>query len=102
MAVSMDPEGREVEALFPISGEFTEKSVLEIGCGYGRLTWLIADRAGHVVGIDPNEEKIARAQQNTPASLLPRVEFHAVGLEDYEILHPPGKRFDRAVLSWSL
>ena len=102
MTVSMDPENYEKEALFRISGGFSEASVLEVGCGDGRLTWLIANQARRVVGIDPNEEKIARARQNTPTEIASLITFHAESLEDFAAGLPQGEKFDRALLSWSL
>ena len=38
---------------------------LEIGCGVGRMTRMLARIFGHVTGIDISEEMIARARQNT-------------------------------------
>ena len=102
MTVRNDPENHEDEALFRISGGFAEASVLEIGCGDGRLTWLIASQARRVVGIDPSEEKIARARQNTPTEIASPITFHAQSLEDYAASLPASERFDRALLSWSL
>jgi 2-polyprenyl-3-methyl-5-hydroxy-6-metoxy-1,4-benzoquinol methylase len=100
--ITMDPENRESEALFRLSGGFADASVLEIGCGDGRLTWQIAPQARRVVGIDPKEERIARARQDTPSNLESRVLFTAQSLEDYAASIPSSERFDRALLSWSL
>jgi len=102
MTVRNDPENHEDEALFRISGGFAEASVLEVGCGDGRLTWLIASQARRVVGIDPSEEKIARARQSMPLELEPRIQFYTQSLEDYAASLPASERFDRALLSWSL
>ncbi len=40
-----------------------EKRVLEVGCGWGRVSALIAERCGSLVGIDPDSESITAAQQ---------------------------------------
>ncbi|HEX4175424.1 MAG TPA: class I SAM-dependent methyltransferase [Acidimicrobiales bacterium] len=37
--------------------------VIEIGCGIGRLTKAIADRAAHVLGVDVSSEMIDRARE---------------------------------------
>jgi SAM-dependent methyltransferase len=37
--------------------------VIEIGCGIGRLTRAIADRAAHVVGVDVSSEMVDRARE---------------------------------------
>jgi ubiquinone/menaquinone biosynthesis C-methylase UbiE len=102
MTIRLDPDEHEIEALFRLSGGFEGKSVLEVGCGDGRLTWRFADQAGHVTGIDPSAEKIARARQNIPAGLAPRLSFYAQSLEDFIGGQPAAGPFDRALLSWSL
>jgi len=38
---------------------------LEIGCGVGRMTRMLARIFGHVTGVDISEEMIARARENT-------------------------------------
>jgi len=40
-----------------------DESVLELGCGMGRMTGAIADRAGRVVGVDISEGMLAHARQ---------------------------------------
>ena len=102
MAIRMDPENREGEALLRVSGGFADASVLEIGCGDGRLTWQIAPQARRLVGIDPSKEKIAKAWQAIPNKLKSQVHFHAQSLEVYAASIPSSERFDCAVLSWSL
>jgi SAM-dependent methyltransferase len=37
--------------------------VLDIGCGVGRLTRVLAGRAGHVIGLDVSPEMLRRAQE---------------------------------------
>ena len=74
-------------------------SVLEIGCGDGRLTWRYADRAAHVVAIDPKAEDIETALEDCPDDLRRKIEFRVARLEELEI---PIEKFDLALLSWSL
>ncbi len=102
MAIRMDPENLESEVVCLFSGGFANKNVLEIGCGDGRLTWQIAPQARRLVGIDPSEEKIAKAWQAIPNKLKSQVHFHAQSLEEYAASIPSSERFDCAVLSWSL
>ena len=47
--------------------------VIEIGCGIGRITRAIADRAAHVVGVDVSQEMIDRAR--TALADVPNAEF---------------------------
>lgn len=102
MTIYIDPEGHETQALQRLSEGFDGKSILEIGCGSGRLTRLIAPQATRVVAIDPDAHKIAQAQAQSPQELLENTEYLAIGLEIYAKLYKPDQHFDRVILSWSL
>ena len=102
MTIHTDPEGHEIEALTRLSEGFDGKSILEIGCGSGRLTRLVAPQAAHVVAIDPDANKIAHAKDQTPEKLLDKTEYLAIGLEIYARQYQPRQHFDRVILSWSL
>ena len=39
-----------------------QSSVLELGCGYGRVTFELAEIAGRVVGIDTSSESVTLAR----------------------------------------
>lgn len=98
MSIRIDPEEKEFEALLALAGDLTGQRVLEVGCGSGRLTTHLAPHAAHITAIDPDEERIARANTNLPSALADRISYHALPLEDL----PPGKKFDMVLLSWSL
>jgi ubiquinone/menaquinone biosynthesis C-methylase UbiE len=98
MPVRIDPEDTETAALHDYA-DFNGKRVLEIGCGDGRLTWRYADRATHVVAIDPNADDIEIAIEECPAELRDKIEFRAARLEELDL---PAEKFDLALLSWSL
>ena len=98
MAVLPDPEDTETSALHDYA-DFNGMRVLEIGCGDGRLTWRYADRAAHVVAIDPDTEDIATALEDCPADLRAKIEFRALRLAELDV---PTEKFDLALLSWSL
>ncbi len=100
MTIRVDPEGIENCTLFDLV-DFSDKRVLEIGCGDGRLTWRYADGAAHVTAIDPNADKIAMARQQMPEHLLGHVEFHASAFEDFVADRMPAT-FDIVILSWAL
>jgi 2-polyprenyl-3-methyl-5-hydroxy-6-metoxy-1,4-benzoquinol methylase len=100
MTIRIDPENNEPRALFTMA-DFTDRRVLEIGCGDGRLTWRYADRAAHVTAIDPFEGSIRRAKENTPVDLKSHVEFRHIGFEDFAATST-SSAFDIAILSWSL
>jgi ubiquinone/menaquinone biosynthesis C-methylase UbiE len=98
MPVFADPEDTETKALHDYA-DFNSQRVLEIGCGDGRLTWRYADRAAHIVAIDPKAEDIGIALEDCPADLHDKIEFRVARLEELEI---PAEKFDLALLSWSL
>jgi 2-polyprenyl-3-methyl-5-hydroxy-6-metoxy-1,4-benzoquinol methylase len=100
MTIKTDPENNEPNALFALA-DFNGRSVLEIGCGDGRLTWRYADKAAYVTAIDPFEGSITRAKENTPDNLKSRVEFRHSAFEDFATANAPSS-FDIAILSWSL
>ena len=96
--VQKDPEGRELanlDRLVSLAG----MRVLEIGCGDGRLTWSLADRASHILAIDPDKQAIGRARRALPKHLKDHVRF-VVG--QAETLGLPEGSFDAAIFSWSL
>lgn len=99
MAVLHDASGEEAEKLLSLV-DFSNKRVLEIGCGDGRLTWRYAQRANRVVGIDPDGNRIRQANQNKPAVLTSRVNFEQKSLEEFS-QQTPTDLFDRVIFAWS-
>ncbi len=89
---------REMAALSLVGG-LDDMRVLEVGCGDGRLTLAYARRTRSVVGIDPDEERIAEARRTLPPDLTGLVRFE-VG-DVVELLQPPAA-FDAVFLSHSL
>ncbi|MGH8937300.1 MAG: class I SAM-dependent methyltransferase [Acidimicrobiia bacterium] len=98
MSVSIDPEGVETRVIHELV-DFYGKSVLEVGCGDGRLTWRYAAVAGRVLALDPDEEEIARAIEDTPQALRSKVRFAVADIRQAEL---PEDGFDVAILSYSL
>ena len=97
MGFVKDSGGAEARVLVSTI-DFSGASVLEVGCGDGRLTWLYAPRAASVCGLDPDEEQIALARSATPPELADRVQFEVGEAEDLSRTAV----FDVAFLSWSL
>ncbi len=83
MSIRLDPEDTETTALLDYA-DFTNKRVLEIGCGDGRLTWRYAEHAAHVIAIDPEADRIETAIKDTPAHLKDRVEFQVSSVEEFQ------------------
>jgi ubiquinone/menaquinone biosynthesis C-methylase UbiE len=97
MTLEKDPEGLEIRYLNQ-SAIFTDKRVLEIGSGDGRLTWRYAHSAGRVTGIDLDADAMRVATTDRPATLHETVSFvRASSLE----LPFPCKTFDIVILAWS-
>jgi ubiquinone/menaquinone biosynthesis C-methylase UbiE len=63
-----DPEGVEVKHLIN-AGHLTGKDVLEIGCGFGWLTWQYAGIANKVYGIDPCLPDLQEGKNSLPDSI---------------------------------
>lgn len=100
MAVIKDPENNETSALLAMV-DFTNRSVLEIGCGEGRLTWRYADNAAQVTAIDPDGEDIGNARAHIPERLRGKVQFVESTIEDFAGSSSNSK-FDIAIFAWSL
>lgn len=98
MPVSFDRKGVETAAIHDLV-DFTDKTVLEVGCGDGRLTWRYARTADEVVGLDVNEKKIEAAVAACPEELRSKVTFKTA---DIGVFNPGDDRFDIAILSYSL
>jgi ubiquinone/menaquinone biosynthesis C-methylase UbiE len=98
MAVTIDPEGTETAIIRDLV-DFSGKDVVEIGCGDGRMTWRYAEPARSVLGLDPNQARIAEARRQTPEPLKATVNFR---LGDVQSVSLPNQGFDVAILSWSL
>ena len=98
MAVTIDPDGRELEALAKVV-DFEGLRVLDVGCGDGRLVWRIAPQAKSVVGIDVDADLIDTAKREIPSGLRERVELREASVVELE--EPPA-RFDLVFFTWSL
>lgn len=98
MPETLDPEGAHLAALRRLA-DFRGASVLEMGCGEGRLTGGIAEQAAHVLAFDPDAEAVEKGRNALAADLADRVSFLVASAEQLEIA--PGS-FDLVVFSWSL
>jgi len=63
MSLFKDPERTETKTLHRFV-DFTNKRVLEIGCGDGRLTWQYAKSARLVAAIDLEANDLRAARMN--------------------------------------
>jgi ubiquinone/menaquinone biosynthesis C-methylase UbiE len=75
------------------------KQVVEVGCGDGRLTPSLAQRAAHVYAFDPSRESIEKAKRALGVEARRRVSFAVHGAEAIDVER---RRFDLALCGWSL
>jgi 2-polyprenyl-3-methyl-5-hydroxy-6-metoxy-1,4-benzoquinol methylase len=100
MTVVTDPKGVSAQVIQQFY-DFTNKGVLEIGCGRGRMTFPLAGPSLHITAIDPLEEDIQTAIENTPPDLREKIDFIVSGIEHFDP-PPGGAKFDIAIFTWSL
>lgn len=98
MTIQKDPERNESKYLHQFA-EFTNRRVLEIGSGEGRLTWQYAKLTRTTIGIDPDRNALRVARVDRPFDLGHNVHFTCAASE---YLPFAKETFDLAVLAWSL
>jgi ubiquinone/menaquinone biosynthesis C-methylase UbiE len=98
MPLQKDPEGFEKKSLHKFV-DVSGKSILEIGCGEGRLTWKYANASNLTVGFDPDHDALRVARADSPSGLQGRIHFAQASAR-----HIPFSKetFDIAILAWSL
>jgi hypothetical protein len=89
MGVTINPEGTETRVLHDLVN-FKDKDV--VGCGDGRMTWRYTERARSVLALDPNGDRIADAEQQTPETLQSIVTFHTGSPDRRTIARRFGRR----------
>jgi ubiquinone/menaquinone biosynthesis C-methylase UbiE len=94
---SRDPEKAELKHLADAC-QLSGKSILEIGCGNGVLTWQYAQFPRMVIGIDPKAEALQEASRARPASRPEAFFIQAMG----ETLPFPAQTFDLVIFASSL
>jgi 2-polyprenyl-3-methyl-5-hydroxy-6-metoxy-1,4-benzoquinol methylase len=93
----LDPEGVHLDSLRRLA-DFSGASVIEVGCGDGRLTAGLAEEAASVFSFDSDPEAVATAQAQV-AEHNERVTFQVGSARQIEI---PRTQYDIVVFSWSL
>lgn len=100
LAAPQEEWAREVLARLPLRGEET---VLDAGCGSGRVTRLLAERLpnGRVIGVDGSESMVAEARRSL-AEFGEPVEIVHSDLLGLELDAPVDAIFSNATLHWVL
>ena len=98
VADNQEEWGREVMARLELEGDET---VLDAGCGSGRVTKLLAERLprGRVVGVDGSSAMIDEARSNL-AELDDRIELLVADLTELELDDPVDAAFSNATFHW--
>ncbi|HEX2096761.1 MAG TPA: methyltransferase domain-containing protein, partial [Solirubrobacterales bacterium] len=98
LAAPQEEWSRDVLARLPLKGDET---VLDAGCGSGRVTKLLLDRlpAGRVIGIDGSESMVEEARRSL-AAYGERVELVHSNLLELELEEPVDAVFSNAVFHW--
>ncbi len=64
--------------------DLKDKVVLDVGCGAGRLAYLLGPRCRGVIGIDRDAQAIRDAQERAATEGIENVEFHVADAEAIE------------------
>jgi trans-aconitate 2-methyltransferase len=98
LAANQEEWGAEVLERLALRGDET---VLDAGCGSGRVTRLVAERlpSGRVIGIDASPAMIEEARSNL-AGLGDRVELRVANLTELELPDPVDAVFSNATFHW--
>jgi len=98
MSLQRDPEEFEKKILHKFAN-LSNKRILEIGCGEGRLTWKYAAASNLTVGFDPDHQALRVARADCSHDLREHVHFAQARAS-----HIPFSKetFDIAILAWSL
>ncbi len=94
----VDAEGAHLAAILR-AADFSDKRVLEVGCGDGRLTWGIAANASSVFAFDPKADAIRSARSACTEDLRLRVRFEVASAAEIEV---EPQSVDLVFFSWSL
>jgi ubiquinone/menaquinone biosynthesis C-methylase UbiE len=94
----LDPEGVHLGSLRRLT-DFAGASVIEVGCGDGRLTAGLVDEAASVFAFDPEGDDVAAAKARLAAEHAAKVTFRVGSAREIEI---PRTQYDIVVFSWSL
>ncbi|MEG8947532.1 class I SAM-dependent methyltransferase [Rosettibacter firmus] len=72
-------------------------SVIDVGCGTGRLSFFIADKVSNVVGIDLSQKNIERANKNLSKNPDKKISFVHT---DISSMISKNEKFDYAVMTY--
>jgi len=91
--------GAELIALLKLTGR---EHVLDIGCGVGSITSMIAEQLprGYVIGVDSSLEMVAQAHKNYPEIKNPNISFRVMDAGKLTFKNEFDAVFSNATLHW--
>ena len=98
MTTQKDADRNEIKFLRKFV-DLTDKRVLEIGCGEGRLTWQYASETRSTIAVDIDRDSLRVACVDRSSDLEDKIHFSC---STSEYLPFSKERFDIAILAWSL
>ena len=90
------------DASFNLLNDMIEdnSTLLDAGCGTGRLAFRLADKCQKIVGVDLSERNISVAKTNMLKSSFQNIEFYHSDINKFNV--KPDTLFDYAVISYAL
>ncbi len=95
--VHLELNRRMVDQALNLLDPQPEERILDLFCGVGNFTLPLAKRAAWVLGIEGNEELVARARQNAARNRLENLDFQTADLQQEGGTWAQG-RFHKALL----
>ncbi len=77
-----------------------ESTVIDIGCGTGRLPLFLADKCKSVTGLDLSSKNITVAENKLKSTQIQNVEFRHSDITTFE--NPGEKKYDYAIITYVL
>lgn len=100
VAYIRDYDGTQIGAITRLA-DFTNASVLDIGCGEGFLTYRYAHLPTQIEAIDTDAQRIENARANAPVEIAGKIHFQVADITGYSG-NPEQTLFDLALFGWSL
>jgi SAM-dependent methyltransferase len=73
-------------------------TVLDVGCGTGRLAFQLAEKCRHIDGVDQSERNVAVARDKLARHSAKNIDFHHADV--FQFLRESPTRFDVAILTY--
>jgi len=75
-----------------------DSSVLDVGCGTGRLCFQLIDKCSQIEDVDASEKNIDTAKKNYDKNLHYKIKFYNADIKSF--LEESEKKYDYAILSY--